>query len=79
MKKYTSLLLFFLLISQTTIVFSQNSKKETINRYQLINNLSFDEIKTKNYSHLAEERSVENFLIFYIINGKETPSKNMIL
>ncbi len=75
MKKYTSLLLFFLLISQTKIVFSQNSKKETINRYQLINNLSYDEIKTKNYSHLAEERSIENFLIFYIINGKEIPSK----
>ena len=53
----------------------QHSKKESINRYQKIASLTIAEIKTRSYSDLARELSLEDFLAFYIENGKERLSK----
>ena len=55
--------------------FGQNSKKETISRYKLLTGLSLDTLKTQNYSKLAKELSIENFLSYYIEKGKERVTK----
>lgn len=53
----------------------QHSKKESINRNQNISSLTIDQISTQSYSDLARELSLEDFLVFYIENGKEKLSK----
>ena len=66
---------FIVLAITTANSFGQNSKKETTSRYKQITSLSLDQIKSKKYSKLARELTIENFMIYYIENGKETFSK----
>ncbi|HTO17460.1 MAG TPA: hypothetical protein VLZ83_16965 [Edaphocola sp.] len=69
-----TIITIFLFIS-TFNSFGQGAKKETILRYKNLTSLSIDSLKTKSYSDLARELSIEEFMSFYIENGKEKISK----
>src|SRR5215211_1742887 len=66
---------FMLILMLLPSIFGQNSKKESINRYHKAINLSIDKIKTQAYSNLARELLLENFMTYYIENGKQQISK----
>lgn len=59
----------------TLCAFGQIAKRETINRYQQITSLSFDDLKSQQYAALAKELSIEDFMVYYMEHGKEKVSK----
>lgn len=67
--------ILLLILSFSTNTFGQNSKKEGISRYKKLTSLTLNDLKTRSHSELARELSVENFMIYYIDNGKEKLSK----
>lgn len=67
--------LIAILTTITLCAFGQIAKRETINRYQQITSLSFDDLKSQQYAALAKELSIENFMAYYMEHGKEKVSK----
>jgi hypothetical protein len=64
-----------ILVSIITLnAYGQSVKKE-ISTYRQLKRLSVDSIKTGNYSALATELSIEDFMSFYIDHGKVNHSK----
>lgn len=56
-------------------VFAQTSKKEMSGRFRQLTGLTVTEIKSKSYSHLARQLSLEAFVAYYLENGKEKFTK----
>lgn len=72
--QYKLIALLVLTITTTNSI-GQNSKKETIGRYKQLTSLTVEQIKSQKYSELARELTIENFIVYYIENGKEKFSK----